>query len=230
MKLVFVAWVGLAAIVTGCKSFGDVSDVVKNNVQVPATSAIPASRVVALRAELEAMFETDQMHRGKFVSAKGDERAKILSEMNAIDKANQARLGEIYAEVGWPTISVFGNKAVEAAFLIAQHSSSATMQKYYVAIKQAVEKGEMRKSDFALFEDRLRMYDGRPQLYGSQVTTDKTGKQVFWKIEDEANVDIRRAQMGLPPLAEYAKYFKGIDYVPFSQRDRTNEKEEAKTK
>ncbi len=40
----------------------------------------------------------------------------------------------------------------------------------------------------------------------------KTGKNEFFPIEDEANVNKRRAAVGLEPLEEYAKHF-GIDYV-----------------
>jgi hypothetical protein len=227
MKCLLVTCLGLAVIIAGCAN----SEVAKKNVPGPAiVASLPAPKVAAVRAELEAMFETDQKHRRKFVGAESDERAGILGEMAATDKANQARLREIYAEVGWPTISAFGDKAAEVAFLIVQHSTPATMKQFYDVIKQAVEKGEMRKSNFALFEDRVRMNDGRPQLYGSQITKNEAGKQVFWKIEDEANVDMRRAQMDLPPLAEYAKYFKGMDYVPLAQRALATEKMEVKPK
>jgi hypothetical protein len=39
----------------------------------------------------------------------------------------------------------------------------------------------------------------------------KTGEQIFYPIEDEKNVNMRRANVGMQPIEEYAKYF-GIDY------------------
>ncbi len=43
-------------------------------------------------------------------------------------------------------------------------------------------------------------------------TNEKTGKYEFYPIEREANVDKRRASVGLEPLEQYAKYF-GVDYI-----------------
>lgn len=43
--------------------------------------------------------------------------------------------------------------------------------------------------------------------------TDGDGKYDFHPIEDEANVDKRRAEIGLGPLEEYARLF-GIEYKP----------------
>ena len=55
------------------------------------------------------------------------------------------------------------------------------------------------------------MRQGKNQIYGSQVVNSKTGELVFYPIEDEKNVNIRRAKVGLQPIEEYAKYF-GIEY------------------
>ena len=51
--------------------------------------------------------------------------------------------------------------------------------------------------------DRVRLAEGKKQRCGTQLTF-VDGK---WQppLEDEANVDQRRAPAGLPPLAEYAK-------------------------
>jgi hypothetical protein len=58
--------------------------------------------------------------------------------------------------------------------------------------------------------------DGKPQVYGTQAQPieewngqDPTPKP----IEDEANVDKRRAEVGLPPLSEYRKLLKEV-YFP----------------
>jgi hypothetical protein len=53
------------------------------------------------------------------------------------------------------------------------------------------------------------------KIYGTQVRSgaDTNDRWVPQPIEDEANVDARRATVGLPPLAEYLKTF-GVDYSP----------------
>lgn len=188
----------------------------------------PSASRDALRMELEAMLDLDQRGRGKMAKATEAERAQLWSEQRAIDEANQKRLDEIVAQVGWPAIGEFGKKAARAAFLIVQHAPKEMMKRYYDRLKQAADAGEMEKQSFALIEDRLRMYEGRPQLYGSQVRS-FGGSQgfEFWQIEDEANVDQRRAAMGLMPLAEYAKLFKELNYVPYAERMRAAEKAKA---
>jgi hypothetical protein len=45
----------------------------------------------------------------------------------------------------------------------------------------------------------------------------KDGRYVFYPIEDEPNVDKRRADMDLVPLEEYAGHF-GIEYKKSSNQ------------
>jgi len=54
---------------------------------------------------------------------------------------------------------------------------------------------------------------GEKQLYGSQVVVGPvTKKQVVHPIEDEPNVNKRRATIGPGPIEKYARNF-GIDYI-----------------
>lgn len=53
---------------------------------------------------------------------------------------------------------------------------------------------------------------GLKQIYGTRVFWDDAGKKwVLSPIEDQKDVDKKRAQVGLPPIKDYLKYF-GIDY------------------
>lgn len=172
------------------------------------------------------MLETDQKLRNAMWGASQEEQKRLWVEQNAIDASNLKRLIEIAGDIGWPKTSECGKSAASAAFLIAQHSPLETMKRFYPMVQQAMLDGELPKGNFALYEDRVRMYEKRPQLYGTQlqgVTTDGAQKMEIWTIEDEANVDKRRAEMGLGPLAEYAKHF-GVTYVPISQRLTISEK------
>ena len=78
-------------------------------------------------------------------------------------------------------------------------------------MQKSVEQGESAATDFALLQDRVLMRQGKKQIYGSQVVFDKQGNNIFYPIEDEKNVNLRRAKVGQQPIEEYAKYF-GIDY------------------
>jgi hypothetical protein len=173
----------------------------------------------ALKAELEAMLEADQRHR-RLLSKAADEqeRAVLWGDQTSIDKANQARIDEIVKTHGWPGKKEFGQKAATAAFLVIQHSTPEMMRRYLPILQNAMENGDADKQSFAMLDDRVRTHEGRPQRYGSQIRGNRDTKMTFWQIEDEENVDKRRAEMGLEPLAEYAKRFKGLEYVPVAER------------
>jgi len=82
---------------------------------------------------------------------------------------------------------------------------------YLPMLRQAVKDGKAKPEHLALLEDRVLTKQGKPQTYGSQVRTGKTGKYEFFPIQDERNVNKRRAAVGLEPLEAYARNF-GIEY------------------
>ena len=53
----------------------------------------------------------------------------------------------------------------------------------------------------AMLEDRIRCAEGRGQRYGTQFDWDERGAISPLPIEDEENVDARRREIGLMPLA-----------------------------
>ncbi len=112
---------------------------------------------------------------------------------------------------GWMGRSLVGSGYNSALFAVIQHADLATQEKYFPLIKQSVDEGESRASELAMMQDRILMRQGKDQIYGSQIVFDNSGAQVFYPIEDEKNVNIRRAKVGMQPIEEYAKYF-GIDY------------------
>jgi hypothetical protein len=131
-----------------------------------------------------------------------------------IDKENVKRLEEIITEYGWPGTSLVGKEAASAAFLILQHAKLPVQKKYFRLLKEAADKKEIPGGAVAMLEDRILMNEGKQQIYGSQVVTNKdTGKLELWPIADEKDVDRRRAVVGLPPLAEYLKKFN-LEYPP----------------
>lgn len=130
-----------------------------------------------------------------------------------VNKENQRVLDSIIAKKGWPKISQVGKTAAHAAFLVIQHSNPKLQEKYLPTIKKLCEQGEARWQDYALMYDRVQVFQNKPQRYGSQVRfNEATGQNEFFPIEDEKNVNKRRAEVGLEPLEEYASYF-GIKYV-----------------
>ena len=65
-----------------------------------------------------------------------------------------------------------------------------------------MEAGEASARDQAYLEDRVRIFSGQPQLYGTQFMYDKDELKPQ-PIEDPEHLDERRAAVGLGPFAEY---------------------------
>ena len=124
--------------------------------------------------------------------------------MARIDVANTDRLREIVDEHGWPGRSLVGEEGAEHAWLVAQH---ATMQldfqrRVLERLTAAVAWGEATPRQLAYLTDRVRMLEGKEQIYGTQYIRSEDGHRMPYPIEDAAHVDERRADVGLAPLGE----------------------------
>jgi len=69
-------------------------------------------------------------------------------------------------------------------------------------IEEAERKGEIPAWQMAYLTDRIRVFEGRGQVYGLQFDWDEAGEMSPCEIEDIENVDERRRSVDLPPLAE----------------------------
>jgi hypothetical protein len=104
---------------------------------------------------------------------------------------------------------VVGRQGNTTLFLVIQHSDQATQEKYLPMMREAVKNGKAQGSDLALLEDRVALGQGKRQIYGSQIGRDPE-TQIYYvsPLEDPNNVDKRRAEVGLGPLAEYVNYWQ----------------------
>jgi hypothetical protein len=131
--------------------------------------------------------------------------------INIKDSVDLVIVESVLRRHGWLGPDEVGGRASMALFLVIQHSDLETQQAWVPAMRAAVQQGKAKPENLALLEDRILTEQGKPQIYGSQVHTDVKGNPSFFPILDEANVNKRRATVGLGPLEEYARYF-GIDY------------------
>jgi hypothetical protein len=169
---------------------------------------IPADRSVAcaeatdkdLCARLLTILDRDQVPRYADLNDPGNPLHK--EEIARAGAQNIAEVEEIIAKAGWPGKSLVGAKASGAVWTILQHSKIETLKKHLELMTKAAEKGEIDGGLMATSVDRVRVSEGKPQLYGTQFH-EVNGVWVAEAIEDEANVDARRKSVGLGPLAEY---------------------------
>jgi hypothetical protein len=156
-----------------------------------------------LRDELLAMDAEDEDVRRELLDAGllGD---GYHPRMEEIHKRNAARLKEIILAHGWPGRALAGEQGAFAAWRIAQHAiSDPAFQRFCLGLlEEAAGRGDISPQHPAYLMDRIRMYEGKPQVYGTQFMPDEEGDWAPWKIEDLPHVDQRRTAIGLPLLAE----------------------------
>lgn len=167
-----------------------------------------------LVAILDEVYETDQEPRRR-ISEVQEKYGRDSEEMQALwkeiinyDSINTIKVTQILDEHGWLGSDVIGGKGNSALFLVIQHADLDIQLKYLPMMREAVEKGNARASSLALLEDRVSLRQGNLQIYGSQIGYDEeSGESYVLPLEDPDQVDERRAQMGLGPLAEYTARF-----------------------
>ena len=153
--------------------------------------------------ELTAMAEEDQRVRAD-LAWDGHLFRGYHPRMAEVHSRNAERLREIIDQHGWPGSSLVGQRAARAASLILQHAiaSPQLMRSGMELIKEAAGRGEASLAEAAVLEDRIRILEGRPQLYGTQHDWDDHGEMSPLPIEDSKRVDERRLAIGLPRLGE----------------------------
>lgn len=157
-----------------------------------------------LRQDLVAMAENDRSVRNKLLADGSLASQGYHPRMEAVHKRNASRLARIIEQHGWPGESLVGEDGARAAWLIAQHAigNPLFMRRSLSMLKRAAAEREVPQWQVAMMEDRIRMYEGRPQVYGTQFQPDDNGKLVPYVIEDPSNVNDRRHAVGLNPLEE----------------------------
>jgi len=155
-----------------------------------------------LRAELIQMDDYDQAVRAE-LAADGSLFDGYHPRMAAVHDTNAARLRTIIATHGWPTERLVGVDGAKAAHRIAQHSINHPefMRECRRLLDEASANGEVPRWQFAYMDDRIRVYEGLPQRYGTQWRGGPNGLEPY-PIEDPDHMDERRTALGLPSLAE----------------------------
>lgn len=177
----------------------------------------------ALATLLDRIARDDQKFRGKVITRKAEQYGWDAPEVRAIwkkqerlDAINLKEIEKIIAQFGYPGKTLVGESRKSIVFLVIQHADLETRMKYLPVLKKAAESGEISQSSFAIMMDRNEMDEGRPQLYGSQLREIGRERKIY-PIVNEHEVDLRRAAVGLEPLAVYLKK-NGIAYqLPTAQ-------------
>ncbi len=168
-----------------------------------------------VKKKLAHMVEVDQfMRRRAFLGPDYSEaekkfyREKFHPRWKEIDTGNTADLKKLIAIHSWFTISKFGEKASNDAWLLVQHADlDQPFQEQVLGwMKDLLAKGEVSASNYAYLYDRVASAKKKPQRYGTQGRC--VGEE--WQpneLEDPARVDELRQKIGLPVMAKYRAFF-----------------------
>ena len=131
-------------------------------------------------------------------------------EMEALHIHNAEQLNEIIETIGYPTIDKVGVEANNAAWLIIQHAISLPyfMKMCAEQLRQAVKNQQADPQQLAYLSDRIAIFEGRPQLYGTSFDWDEYGELSPQLYDDIVKVDARRRDLGMNSLSEQTKVIR----------------------
>ena len=157
-----------------------------------------------LSDELLSMQHEDQKTLRELIDSGELGTIDYHPRIKEVHERNNKRIKQIIEQQGWPGISLVGREAAEAAWLIVQHAvlDTAFMESCLSLLREAVNRDEAEGSHFAHLQDRVLTMSGKPQIYGTQHDVDENGTAFPLPMENPAEVDNLRREMGLEALAE----------------------------
>lgn len=125
-------------------------------------------------------------------------------EMKELHNRNAKILSDIIDKIGYPTKNKVGEEASEAAWLVIQHSIGQPefMKKCLNLLEVAVSENEANPKKMAYLTDRIAVFEGKPQLYGTQFDWDVNGNLSPNIFDNLTKVNERRKSIGLITLEE----------------------------
>ncbi len=155
----------------------------------------------ALRTELLQMAHKDQEARIALIRH-GMSDPEYIRRVKEIDAENEKPLKEIFKTYGFPTPAMVGYGGTNAAWLLLQHQDQdpAWQRRWLKPLTQLAKRHELSPEDYALFVDRVRVNEGRKQIYGTQFFD---GGFVMKPTISPGHLDERREAIGLIPEKEY---------------------------
>ncbi len=158
----------------------------------------------SLRLQLLRMMHKDQM------------AIKTPAKFRIVTENNSEKLKDIIFKYGWPTITIVGKQACEAAWLIAQHADHDVVfqKKCLQLICFSLKKGDVPRYHYAYLYDRICANTGSPyQRFGTQIRIDKS--KIYEPYPPTRlhtkKLDVLRRRYDLPPLEEYLFELKSLN-------------------
>jgi len=173
----------------------------------------------ALRDQLLKMRDADQRARGMSPDAKAKGHVEIAANLNEIDAALTEQLKGIVSSRGWPTITMVGIDASNAAMLVLTHTRDHAWQAGLLPrLEDLADEKKIDSAALALVIDKELVFEGKLQRYGTQFKQMDDGSIAMYGVEDPAGLDRKRAAVMLPPLDAYKQMLSQTYHLKASDK------------
>ncbi|WP_304509981.1 DUF6624 domain-containing protein [Anaerotignum sp.] len=137
---------------------------------------------------------------------------------------NIKKIKAILNNHGWPEWTVIGDQGNRTICNVLQHADQVTREHYIPMMRQAVLDKKLEPRYLVRAEDRIATDKGELQIYGGQMKYYPETKSFnVWPVYDPVNIDKRRAEIGLGPIAEHLKDRFDFEWNLEEQIKRTEE-------
>ncbi|WP_411894597.1 DUF6624 domain-containing protein [Winogradskyella sp. A2] len=208
------------------------TDKVKSTENVKSTED-----TVNLIAVLDTIWIKEQQPirlRDSFMKKYGAESELVLEQQKIYEQnhiANEKKVKDILDTYGWPSHEMIGDQGNWTICNVIQHSDNEIRIMYLPLMRQAVKDKKLEPRFLVRAEDRIATEKGEPQIYGGQMKYYPETKSFnVWPVFDPKNIDKRRAEIGLEPIAVFLKNRFDFDWDLEEQIKRTEEFERTRDK
>jgi len=165
-----------------------------------------------LRAVLDTIWDTEQTPirlRDSAIDkfgADSEQAQKYQAIYVANHIINERKVREILDNGSWPELDAIGEQGNLTICNVIQHADNDIRIQYLPMMRQAVKDKKLAPRFLVRAEDRIATERGDLQIYGGQMKYYPETKSFnLWPVYDPANIDKRRAEIGLEPIAEFLK-------------------------
>jgi hypothetical protein len=177
-----------------------------------ACAGSEALKTKEIQQQAAKVYQADQtlrqqLHQAFLQRPRNEQKLQqLMKQQNALDAQHQIWAGKVLDQYGWPSPPMFTEGGVsQALFVVLQHAGLEFQQAYFPLVESAAKQGLLGLDALAYLTDRIRVQQGKPQWYGTQLSAEGSGAAVFYPIAQPQTVNQRRQQMGLPSLQSYAQ-------------------------
>ncbi|MEL7122954.1 MAG: DUF6624 domain-containing protein [Bacteroidota bacterium] len=167
---------------------------------------------IDLISVLDTIWKTEQgpiRLRDSLMKIYGAESKEVQTQQEIYEAnhiINERKVIKILDEYGWPTKEMIGEQGNWTICNVIQHSDNEIRIKYLPLMRKAVKDKKLEPRFLVRAEDRIATEKGELQIYGGQMKYYPDTKSFnLWPVYDPVNIDKRRAEIGLEPIAEFLK-------------------------